>query len=229
MTEKKELLSPAIKTYVMRAGRMTSGQKRNYEVLKPKFCLNYEKKMLNFKKLFDNYNPVVIEIGFGMGDATAIIAKEHPEINYIAIDVFKAGVGKLLGKIEEFSLSNLKIIEYDAIQVLENMIENESIKGFHIFFPDPWQKKRHHKRRLLQKKNIDLMTEKMNTGGYIYMVTDWEDYAYYSLNELKSVNSLNSHYAEFAEPQKWRPKTNFEEKALKKGHKIFELFFSKKC
>ena len=225
-----------VRTYVRRSGRITESQKRNYEELFPKYCLEYldykERGVrLDFTTIFGNENPVVMEIGFGMGDATALIAKANPGTNYLALDVFRAGVGKLLGKIEEHSLENIRIIEHDCIEVLDHLVPERSLAGFHIFFPDPWPKKRHHKRRLMQKNKIELMSTRLVDKGYIYMVTDWEPYAMSALEELRSVNSLeNTSKTEdgFTIRKEWRPETNFEKKALKKGHIIRELFFKKR-
>ena len=141
-----------IKTYVLRIGRMTQAQERAYEELSASWCIPFEKRMLNFVDIFGNTNPIVIEIGFGMGDATAKLAAANPDINYIGIEVHRPGVGKLLGEIKRLELKNLYIIEHDAIEVLEYMIGDNSVNGFHIFFPDPWPKKRHRKRRL--RRNI---------------------------------------------------------------------------
>ena len=138
----------AVKTYVLRKGRMTAAQERDYNELSPVWCIPFENKKINFVDIFGNTNPVVVEIGFGMGTATAEIAGRNPDINYIGIEVHTPGVGRLLGEIRKRDLKNLFIIEHDALEVLECMIVDGSISGFHIFFPDPWQKKRHHKRRL---------------------------------------------------------------------------------
>jgi len=215
----------AIKTYVLRAGRMTSAQERDYAELSNVWCIPYENKKLNFLDIFGNTNPVVIEIGFGMGTATAIIAEQNPDINYLGIEVHTPGVGRLLGDIRTKDLKNLYIIEHDAIEVLENMVVDGSVNGFHIFFPDPWQKKRHHKRRMIQRPRTDMFAKKLAPEGYIYFVTDWQDYAESALEQLNQTPGLKNKYDGFAEPQKWRPQTKFERKGLEKGHKINELFF----
>ena len=158
----------AVKTYVLRAGRMTAAQERDYAELSNFWCIPYENKKLNFLDIFGNTNPVVIEIGFGMGTATAIIAEQNPDVNYIGIEVHTPGVGKLLGEIRAKDLKNLYIIEHDALEVLENMVVDGSVNGFHIFFPDPWQKKRHHKRRMIQRPRTDLFSKKLAPGGYLY-------------------------------------------------------------
>ena len=217
----------SIKTFVLRTGRMTDGQRRNYENFSKKWCIPYSEKKIDFTVLFQNDNPVIIEIGFGIGTATAQIAEDNPDKNYLGIEVFKAGVGKLLGEIEEKKLNNLRIIEHDAIEVLENMINDECIDGFHIFFPDPWQKKRNHKRRLVRRPRTDLLSRKLKKGSYIYMVTDWENYAEDAFEQLSETPNLKSKYEKFAPSQSWRPTTKFEKKGLKKEHIINELIFEK--
>lgn len=214
-----------IKTFVLRKGRITEAQKKAYAEYAPRWCVPYKAQRLSFKEIFANDHPVIIEIGFGMGVATAEIAVQHPEINYIGIEVFQAGVGKLLNEIEQRGLKNIRIIEHDAIEVLENMIPDTSIAGFHIFFPDPWQKKKHHKRRLLRRPRTNLLAQKLQENGYLYMVTDWYDYAEDAFAELSATEGLRSKYECFAPPQPWRPKTKFEQKGLNKAHPITELMF----
>ena len=214
-----------IRTFVLRKGRITEAQKKAYTEYAPRWCIPYKAQQLSFAELFANAHPVIIEIGFGMGAATAEIATQHPEINYIGIEVFQAGVGKLLNEIEQRGLKNIRIIEHDAIEVLENMIPDTSIAGFHIFFPDPWQKKKHHKRRLIHRPRTDLLAQKLQENGYLYMVTDWYDYAEDAFAELSATEELRSKYEGFAPSQTWRPKTKFEQKGLNKAHPITELMF----
>ncbi len=217
--------SRPIRTFVLRKGRITEAQKKAYAEYAPRWCLPYEEKKISFTELFANDHSVVIEIGFGMGAATAEIAAQHPDINYIGIEVFQAGVGKLLNEIEQRGLKNIRIIEHDAIEVLENMIPDSSIAGFHIFFPDPWQKKKHHKRRLLHRPRTNLLARKLQENGYLYMVTDWYEYAEDAFSELSATEGLRSKYEGFAPPQRWRPKTKFEQKGINKAHPITELIF----
>ena len=150
-----------VKTYVIRAGRMTENEKRNYTELNQVWCIPFEHRTLNFTEIFGNTNPVILEIGFGMGAATAQIAREHPDINYLGLEVHVPGVGKLLGEIKRLQLKNVYIIEHDALEVLETMIPDNSLEGIHVFFPDPWPKKKHHKRRLMQRPNTNLLAQKM--------------------------------------------------------------------
>ncbi len=224
--EKKNFMR-TVHTFVIRAGRMTDAQKSDYEELSGKWCVAYRAEKIDYKKLFKNDNPVIVEIGFGMGQATAIIAKEHPEVNYIGIEVHKAGVGRLLGEIKANNLENLYIIEHDAIEVLENMIANDSVDGFHVFFPDPWPKKKHHKRRLMTRPRTNLLCSKLKAGGYIYMATDWLPYAQWAIDELSQTEGLRNKYDGFAPHQEWRPETKFEAKGLKADRATSEIFFVK--
>ena len=216
-----------IKTFVLRASRMTDSQKRDYETLSTRWCIPFEKKPLNFADIFNNSNPVVVEIGFGMGAATAIIAEQNPNINYLGLEVHTPGVGRLLGNIRDKNLQNLLIVEHDAMEVLEYMIPDNSVSGFHVFFPDPWPKKKHHKRRLMQRPRTNLLSQKLYEGGYVYMATDWEPYAEFALEELSLTENLKNKYEGYAPHQSWRPETKFEHKGLLAERKICELFFEK--
>lgn len=217
-----------IKTFVLRQGRMTVAQERDYEQLSKVFCIPYSNEKIDFEKVFGNSNPVVIEIGFGMGAATVQIAEEHPDINYLGIEVHRPGVGKVLGEIKARNLKNLYIVEHDALDVLENMVADGSADGFHIFFADPWPKKKHHKRRLVQRPRTNLFQSKLKEGGYVYFVTDWLPYAEFALEELNATEGLKNKYDGFAEHQSWRPETKFERKGLNADRVISELFFEKK-
>lgn len=217
-----------IKTYVLRIGRMTAAQEKAYEELSAHWCIPFENKKINFVDIFGNTNPVIIEIGFGMGDATANIAEANPDINYIGIEVHRPGVGKLLSEINRRELKNLYIIEHDALEVLEEMIPDNSINGFHIFFPDPWPKKKHHKRRLLQRPRTNLLSQKLAPDGYLYFVTDWLEYAEFALEELKLTDGLKNKYDGYAEAQPWRTQTKFERKGMAADRPITEIFFEKK-
>ena len=211
-----------VRTYVIRAGRMTENEKRSYEELHHVWCIPFEHRTLNFTDIFNNTNPVTMEIGFGMGHATAQIAQDNPNMNYIGSEVHVPGVGRLLGEIKKRQLKNLYLIEYDALEILET-----SVEGFHIFFPDPWPKKKHHKRRLLQRPRTDLLVSKLSPGGYIYFATDWEEYALSAVEELSCTEGIHNKYEKFAPHQEWRPRTKFEQKGLDAGREIFELVFVK--
>jgi tRNA (guanine-N7-)-methyltransferase len=224
-------LSP-IKSYVLRAGRMSVAQRRTYETLFPDYCVPFSPEPadagsspLDFTRIFGNENPVTLEIGFGMGIATAMIAEDNPEKNYLGVEVHRPGIGRLLWEIGKRGISNIRIIEYDAVDVVEKVIPPTSLAAFHLFFPDPWPKKRHHKRRLITRPFTDLLAEKLCPGGYVYMVTDWADYGDWALAELSATPALKNPHPGFAERQSWRPETKFERKGLEKNHEVRELFF----
>lgn len=216
-----------IKTYVLRAGRMTAAQEKAYKSLSHIYCIPFEEKPLNFVDIFGNTNPIVVEIGFGMGAATIELAKSNPNVNYLGIEVHRPGVGRVLSEIRANDLKNLFIIEHDALDVLEKMLSENSVNGFHIFFPDPWPKKKHHKRRLVRRPNTDLLASKLCAGGYVYMATDWEEYAASALEELSATAGLCNKYQDYAPRQDWRPETKFERKGRECGREIRELFFVK--
>ncbi len=217
----------AVKTYVLRIGRMTAAQERAYAELAPVWCIPFEHRKINFLDIFGNTNPVVVEIGFGMGTATAELAARNPGVNYIGIEVHKPGVGRLLGEIRRRDLKNLYIIEHDALEVLSEMGVDASVAGCHIFFPDPWPKKRHHKRRLMQRPHTDLFAQKLEPEGYLYFVTDWLEYAEFALEQLERTPLLHNKYGGFAESQRWRPETKFERRGIDAERPISELFFLK--
>jgi tRNA (guanine-N7-)-methyltransferase len=215
------------KSYVIRTGRFTKAQKNAYESLAEKFVIPFREEKLDFNECFGNLNEVTLEIGFGSGAATAEIAQANPCKNYLGIEVHRPGIGRLLWEIEQRGISNIRIIEHDAVQAAEKMIPQCSLDGVHIFFPDPWQKKRHRKRRLVQRPFTETLAACIKNSGYLYMVTDWEDYALHALEELSAAAGLRNAYEGFAEPQNWRPGTRFEQKGLAKEHVIRELFFVK--
>jgi tRNA (guanine-N7-)-methyltransferase len=214
-----------IRSFVLRGGRLTNAQRRSYDALSKKFIIPCEDKTLDFSRVFGNGNPVIAEIGFGMGEATALIARENPEKNYIGLEIHKPGIGRILWEIERHSLSNVRIVEHDATEVFEKMIPANSLGGVHVFFPDPWPKKRHRKRRLIQRPFTDCIASRLQPGGYIYMVSDWPDYANWALAVLTNTKGLVNEYDGFSVLQSWRPLTGFEKKGLDKKHEIKELFF----
>lgn len=223
MSEKK-----LIKSYVLRKGRMSDAQRIAYDKLKDVHCLSYEDQPINFKKIFPESINYFMEIGFGMGDVTHAIAEKNPQNAYIGIEVHSPGVGKLLSEIDKKGLKNLKAIEHDAVEVIKNMIPDESLDGIHIFFPDPWQKTKHNKRRLIQPEFTRLITTKIKPGGYLYAVSDWEDYAQQILEVFSGEQMLENQFHSWAEPIEWRTETKFERKGLKKNHLIREVYFKRK-
>ena len=172
---------------------------------------------------------LVLEIGFGMGETTAAIARTNPEWNILAVDVYRPGVGALLRRIEQESLSNIRIVEWDAVEVLDHMIMRASLDAVHIYFPDPWPKKRHHKRRLIQQAFVELLVEKLSHGGILHLATDWPEYADQMLAACSSVPQLqNLAGAGFSPRPPWRPQTKFESRGLRLGHPVADLIFQKK-
>jgi tRNA (guanine-N7-)-methyltransferase len=180
---------------------------------------------LDTRAIFGNGNPLIVEIGFGMGIATAGIAEGNPGKNYLGFEVHRPGIGSLLREIENRKLGNVRIIEHDAVEGVEKLLEDSSVDGFHIFFPDPWPKTRHHKRRLVTRPFTGVLARKLKPGAYLYMVTDWKDYADWALEELSATEGLRNTCDGFAPPRDWRPETKFERKGLAKSHEVRELFF----
>jgi tRNA (guanine-N7-)-methyltransferase len=224
---------PSLKSYVKRTGHFTEAQKKAYGALFGKYIIPAaqisaeQPEKLKFNEIFANNNGVTLEIGFGMGKATAVIAQENPGRNYLGVEVHRPGIGRLLWEIENRGLSNIRIIEHDAVETAQKMIGENSLDAAHIFFPDPWPKKRHRKRRLVQRPFTQTLAACLKQGGYLYMVTDWEDYALHALEELGATSTLRNKYEGFAEPQSWRPETRFEQKGREKEHVIRELYFIK--
>jgi len=220
-------MSSEIKSFVRRQGKFTDAQKKAYDELGKRFLIQFSDNNIDFATVFGNSNYVTMEIGFGAGFATAEIAEANPEKNYIGIEVHRPGIGRLLWEIEKRGLSNIRIIEYDAAIAVKKMIPPVSLEAIHIFFPDPWPKKRHRKRRLIQRPFTETLAGSLFPGGYLYMVTDWEDYALHALEELNATSNLQNMYQYFAPPQSWRPRTRFEAKGLAKEHVMRELMFKR--
>jgi tRNA (guanine-N7-)-methyltransferase len=216
-----------IKTYVLRQSRMSKAQIRAYEDLLPSFSISYNPEDEIVPSLFSKPNPIIMEIGFGMGHATAEIAEKRNDRNFLGVEVHKPGVGALLARIKEHCIDNLKVIQHDAVEVLREMVPDEGLAGVHLFFPDPWPKKRHHKRRIFQKPFADLIFTKLTYDGYLYAVTDWEDYAYQMLEVAKTHPGFQNPFNDFACDISWRPQTAFERKGILQKHQIFELFLIK--
>ena len=218
----------SIRTYVLRTGRMTEGQKRAIEKFGPRFVLPFDgAARLDLANAFENANPVVAEIGFGMGQATWQIARENPQLNYLGIEVHTPGVGRLLAEIGDRDIRNIRIIHHDAVETLERMIKPASFAGFHIFYPDPWTKKRHHKRRLMREGLVELLASRLATGGYLYFVTDVEEYGQWTLDLLERTAGLRNKCGGFAPHQDWRPETKFEVRASRGGRGLWELLFER--
>ena len=217
-----------IRSFVLRAGRMGPGQQRALDELGPRFVLPYRAEPLDLAATFGRDAPTVLEIGFGMGDATAQIAAALPGTNFIGIEVHAPGVGALLKRIGENGLTNLRLVQHDAVEVLEHMIAPASLAGVHIYFPDPWHKKRHHKRRLIQPAWVRQLSTRLAPGGYLHCATDWQPYAEQMLEVLGAEPSLVNSAEGYAPRPDWRPLTKFEQRGLKLGHGVWDLLFTRR-
>ena len=215
----------AIRSYVLRQGRLTDAQRRASAELLPRFGIPYSREPLDLDRVFGRAAPKILEIGFGMGETTARIAASHPGNDYLGIEVHAPGVGGLLQRIAAPGLSNVRIIQHDAVEVLESMIAPACLDGVHVFFPDPWPKKRHHKRRLIQPPFVALLASRMKQGAYVHVATDWEDYAQ-QIMEVLSIEPLLANTADGYAPRPGqRPLTKFEDRGLKLGHGVWDLVF----
>ena len=216
---------PPIRSFVVRAGRMGTGQMRALADLGPQFVLPSQAQALDLSHVFGRTAPCVLEIGFGMGDATAQIAQALPDTNFLGVEVHPPGVGALLKQIGERQLANVRIVQHDAVEVLEHMVAPRSLAGVHIFFPDPWHKKRHHKRRLIQTGFVARLVTRLSPGGYVHCATDWEPYAHQMLEVLAAEPALENTCEAFAPRPTYRPLTKFEQRGLKLGHGVWDLVF----
>jgi tRNA (guanine-N7-)-methyltransferase len=215
-----------IRSFVLRQGRLTKGQERALEEAWPQFGIEYQEALLDLNQTFDRADSKkVLEIGFGMGDATAKIAQTLPDSDFLAVEVHTPGVGSLLKLMQEGDIHNIRIIQHDAVEVLQNMLPDQSLDGVHIFFPDPWHKKRHHKRRLIQAEFVKLLCGKLKVGAYIHVATDWQEYAEWVLEVLKAEPQLQNTALDFAEKPVYRPLTKFENRGIKLGHGVWDLVF----
>ena len=217
----------AIRSYVLRTGRTTVGQAKAIEALGPRYLVPYQPQAVDLVALFGRSAPTVLEIGFGMGEATAHIAGLMPEKNFLCCEVHTPGVGALLKRIGDLGLTNIRIVQHDAVQVLDHMLAPESLAGVHIFFPDPWHKARHNKRRLVQPHFLASVLPRLKPGGYIHCATDWEPYAQQMLEVLGAEPRLVNTAPGFAEKPPYRPLTKFENRGLKLGHGVWDVVFRK--
>ncbi|WP_246540342.1 tRNA (guanosine(46)-N7)-methyltransferase TrmB [sulfur-oxidizing endosymbiont of Gigantopelta aegis] len=218
----------AIKSYVVRSGRMTLGQEKAFADLWSVFGIEPEAK-LDFEQLFSRQAPVILEIGFGMGDSLIETATRHPENNYIGIEVHRPGVGRLLGNIGEQGLTNLRVMRFDAIEVLKNQIQDNSLSAVYLFFPDPWHKRKHHKRRIVQDDFIQLLRKKLILHGQFHMATDWEHYAKQMLESMLNAPGFDNCAVEgrYIPRPEYRPRTKFERRGERLGHGVWDILFEK--
>ncbi|MDV6347330.1 tRNA (guanosine(46)-N7)-methyltransferase TrmB [Nitrosomonas sp. Is35] len=217
-----------IRSFVLRQGRVSNAQRRACETLLPQYGIPFSEDLLDLNRIFGREAPKILEIGFGMGESTATIAQSHPENDYLGIEVHTPGVGSLLNQIEQLELMNLRIIQHDAVEVLQYMLPTACLDGVHIFFPDPWPKARHHKRRLIQPDLTARLCSHLKPGGYIHAATDWEDYAEQILHVLGQETQLGNTAADYAPRPDYRPLTKFEQRGIKLGHGVWDLIFRKK-
>jgi tRNA (guanine-N7-)-methyltransferase len=225
MTDTADLSKRHIRSYVLRQGRISSAQQRAIDSLLPRFGIPYNGHEIDLEGVFGRAGPKILEIGFGMGESTATIAREHPESDYLALEVHTPGVGNLLKLIDAGHLTNVRIIQHDAVEVLRDMIGPGALDGVHIFFPDPWHKARHNKRRLIQPRFVGQLVRKLKPGGYIHVATDWMDYAQQIRDVLSGEPLLENTATGYAQRPTYRPLTKFEQRGLKLGHEVFDLVF----
>lgn len=216
-----------IRSFVLRTGRTTAGQARAFEDVGPQFLLPYSTERLDLEIAFGRPAPTVLEIGFGMGEATAHIAATLVEKNFLCCEVHTPGVGALLKRISEQSLSNIRILQHDAVQVIDQMVAPDSLDGAHIFFPDPWHKKRHNKRRLIQAPLIKKLAARLKPGGYLHCATDWQPYAEQILEVLSAEPTLKNTATDYAVKPAYRPLTKFENRGIKLGHGVWDIVFER--
>jgi tRNA (guanine-N7-)-methyltransferase len=217
----------SIRSYVLRQGRVTAAQVRAVERLMPVYGIAFSPAPLDLDAVFGRRAPKILEIGFGMGETSAAIAQAHPDTDYLGIEVHAPGVGALLRRIESLGLTNVRVIRHDAVEALEKMIPPGALDGVHVFFPDPWPKKRHHKRRLLQAPFVHLLASRMKPGAYLHAATDWEDYALQMLDVLSAERLLANSATGFAARPESRPATKFEVRGTRLGHGVWDLLFRK--
>ena len=218
---------PHIRSYVLRQGRISNAQSRAHLTLLPRYGVAFSQSCIDLDQLFGRAAPKILEIGFGMGETTAAIAHALPQNDYLGIEVHTPGVGSLLKHIESLALTNVRIIQHDAVEVLRHMIAPASLEGIHIFFPDPWPKKRHQKRRLIQAPLAAELAGKLKPSGYLHAATDWHEYAQQILAVFGATPALENTAGDFAPRPDYRPRTKFEARGLKLGHGVWDIVF--KC
>lgn len=220
--------APRIKSFIRRIGRVTAGQRQALDTLWDKYCLDH-RLVCDFVGVFGRDAPIILEIGFGNGESLARMAQENPDKNYIGIEVHRPGVGNLLAQLERQDITNVRVYYHDAIDILEKCIPAHSIAVVHLFFPDPWHKRKHRKRRIVRPSFVKLIAEKLEHGGYFHAATDWQDYAKQMLQVLSEAEpfvnqSPDNHYSPRPD---YRPLTKFEQRGLRLGHGVWDLIFKR--
>jgi len=223
-----EIIRRTIKSFILRQGRLTHGQQRALDEQWPVFGIDYEATPLDFNQLFGNDNPVVLEIGFGNGESLLQMAAESPELNFIGIEVHRPGVGHLLHLIQEQGIKNLRVMNHDAIDILQNQIPEHSLSRVQLYFPDPWHKKKHNKRRIVQASFLDTLAKLLQTDGQIHFATDWEHYAEHMMRTLVAHPAFSNNAGEnnFSPKPDYRPVTKFERRGQRLGHGVWDLLFT---
>jgi tRNA (guanine-N7-)-methyltransferase len=224
----QRLTTQSIRSFVLRQGRMSPAQHHAYDTLMPRYGIAFADQPLDFTAAFGRAAPVILEIGCGMGETTARIAAAMPERNFLGVEVHTPGVGALLKLIDANALTNLRVIQHDAVEVVQHMIPEDSLAGVHLFFPDPWPKARHHKRRIVQAPFIKLLASRLAPGAYLHCATDWEPYAQWMLEVLSSEPALQNTAHDFAPRPATRPVTKFETRGVKLGHGVWDILFTRK-
>jgi tRNA (guanine-N7-)-methyltransferase len=215
---------PSVRSYSIRGSRITDAQRQAKTALQAIHGIKFKQELIDLQQIFPTSHSIIMEIGFGMGEATAIIAKNHPNNGYIAVDVHPPGIGKLLARIVENNLTNLKVIEDDVHVVLQHMIPDESLDGIHLYFPDPWPKKKHNKRRIVNEGFLQLIHPKIKNGGFIHIATDWVPYAE-SIQEVFAASTLFA--GGVIDKPEWRPVTRFEGQGIDKDHAVKDMLYKK--
>ncbi len=228
MTDTTDLSKRHIRSFVLRQGRVSPAQQRAVDTLLPRYGIPYAAQPLDLDQAFGRAAPKILEIGFGMGESTATIAQAVPENDYLTLEVHTPGVGNLLKLIDAQQIANIRIIQHDAVEVLRDMIADGSLSGVHIFFPDPWHKARHNKRRLIQAPFVAQLVRKLKPGGYLHVATDWQDYAEQVLRVLSEEPLLENTAADYAPRPEYRPLTKFEQRGIRLGHGVWDLVFRRK-
>lgn len=218
-----------IRSYIVRQGRATAGQRSALDKYGELFCLD-PSQSYDWDKLFTNPGPIIVEIGFGNGESLAAMAAASPQVNYLGIEIHRPGVGHLLMLLQQQGLTNVRIFQHDAVEIFEQVVPDGALTGIHLFFPDPWQKRRHHKRRLIRPELMQLMVGKLRVGGYIHTATDWAPYAQQMLKVLSEQRCLHnlSPTGRYHPRPESRPVTKFERRGLRLGHGVWDLIFEKR-
>ncbi|HET7586476.1 MAG TPA: tRNA (guanosine(46)-N7)-methyltransferase TrmB [Gammaproteobacteria bacterium] len=219
--------APRIRSFVRREGRLTAGQARALDRLWPQYGLNFTSQPVDPEAVFRRHAPLTLEIGSGNGEALAAAAAEQPDRDFLGVEVYRPGVGRLLGEIETRGLENVRVISHDAVEVLESMLPSASLDQVLIYFPDPWPKKRHHKRRLVRPDFLPTLARALKPGGRLELATDWEDYAQQMLEVLSAAPDFSNlaSSGSFAERPPYRPQTRFERRGMKLGHGVWDVIF----